>query len=292
MTSLILTDHFSTLAPDYDVVLSDVWGVVHNGIEATPSAGEALTRFREKGGAVSLISNAPRPGAQVIRMLDRMGVPHSAYDAIVTSGDVTRDLVAKRKGEGVFLIGPERDHSIFTGLDAPFTTTEACKYVICTGLFNDEVETPDDYRGLLADLHARNLFMVCANPDIVVERGEKLVYCAGALADAYAALGGEVYYAGKPHRPLYDMALAEIARARSERKITGDVPLPRVLAIGDSVRTDLKGAHDLGVDCLFVTAGIHAEELGERHNPDATVLSAMFKDAQVAPKFVMQQLVW
>ena len=290
MTSL--TDHFATLAPHYDAVLSDVWGVIHNGVSAFPAASDALTRFRQKGGAVSLISNAPRPGAQVVRMLDHLGVPRSAYDAIVTSGDVTRAMVAKRAGEPVYLIGPERDHTIFTGLDAPFSTPEQAKYVICTGLFDDEIETPDDYRERLTALRARELFMICANPDIVVERGDRLVYCAGALADAYAALGGEVYYAGKPHLPLYDMALGEIARARTERSLGGEVPRNRVLAIGDSVRTDLKGAHDLGVDCLFVTAGIHAEELGHRDDPDLTALGTVFSAAGKAPKAVTRKLVW
>jgi HAD superfamily hydrolase (TIGR01459 family) len=287
MSAPALTDHFSTLAPNYDAVLSDVWGVVHNGVEAFPQASEALANFRDKGGAVVLISNAPRPGNQVMRMLDRLAVAHAAYDGIVTSGDVTREMVAKRAGERVFLIGPERDHSIFTGLDAPFSTAEAAGYVICTGLFDDEVETPDDYRDLLAQLRARDLFMVCANPDIVVERGDRLIYCAGALADAYAALGGEVYYAGKPHRPLYDLALAEIARVRG-----APVALDRVLAIGDSVRTDLKGAHDLGVDCLFVTAGIHAEELGHRDDPDLAALGSIFSAAGQAPKAVTRRLRW
>jgi HAD superfamily hydrolase (TIGR01459 family) len=290
MTSL--TEHFSTLAPHYDAVLSDVWGVVHNGIEATVPAGEALHRFREKGGAVSLISNAPRPGAQVIKMLDRMGVPRSAYDAIVTSGDVTRDMVAKRAGEPFFLIGPERDHTIFTGLDAPFSSVDDARYVVCTGLFDDETETPETYRDLLAQLRARNLFFLCANPDIVVERGEKLVYCAGALADAYAELGGEVYYAGKPHRPLYDMALAEVNRARKERSLGATVALDRVLAIGDSVRTDLAGANSLGVDCLFVTAGIHAEELGHRDDPDPAAIAKMFAAAGKAPTAVTRKLMW
>ena len=219
MTVPILTDHFSALAPNYDAVLSDVWGVVHNGVAATPPACEALARFREQGGTVVLISNAPRPGAQVRKFLDHLKVPHSAYDAIVTSGDVTRDVVAKRAGQKFYLIGPERDHTIFTGLDIPpFSTPEEADYVVCTGLFNDEVEGPDDYRESLKQLRARNLFMLCANPDVVVERGDKLVYCAGALADAYAEMGGEVYYAGKPYRPLYDLALAETEkRARRAR---------------------------------------------------------------------------
>jgi len=293
MTVPILTDHFATLAPNYDAVLSDVWGVVHNGVAATPEACAALTRFREQGRIVVLISNAPRPGAQVRKFLDHLKVPHSAYDAIVTSGDVTRDVVAKRAGQKFYLIGPQRDHTIFTGLDIPpFSTPEAAEYVVCTGLFNDEVETPDDYRESLAQLRARDLFMLCANPDVVVERGDKLVYCAGALADAYAEMGGEVYYAGKPYRPLYDLALAETAQARAARGLAGDVALKRVLAIGDSVRTDLKGANDLGIDCLFVTAGIHAEELGSRENPDLAALGTIFAAAGEMPKAVTRRLVW
>ena len=286
-TAPVLTDHFATLAGGYDAVLSDVWGVIHNGIAAFPEASDALTRFRATGGAVVLISNAPRPGVQVVRMLDRMGVPHSAYDAIVTSGDVTRDYVAKRSGEPVLLIGPERDHSIFTGLDAPFRTLDEARYVICSGLYDDETETPADYEDLLGRIRARNLFMLCANPDIVVERGDRLIYCAGALADRYAELGGEVYYAGKPYRPLYDLALDKIARARGSA-----VGLDRTLAIGDSVRTDLKGAHDLGVDCLFMTAGIHAEELGHRDDPDLAALATIFLAAGQMPKAVMRRLVW
>src|SRR6186997_3150550 len=276
MSSAILTDHFESLARNYDAVLSDVWGVVHNGVASFPAACEALTRFREKGGSVVLISNAPRPGDQVIRLLDHL--------------HVTRAEVTKRAGQSVFLIGPERDHTIFTGLDAPFSPAEGASYVVCTDLFDDEIETPDDYRDLLAQLRARNLFMICANPDVVVERGDRLIYCAGALADAYAALGGEVYYAGKPHRPLYDLALGETATARAARSLKGDVPLSRVLAIGDSVRTDLKGAHDLGVDCLFVTAGIHAEELGHRDDPDLATLGEMFAKAGHAPKAVTRKL--
>jgi len=286
-TAPVLTDHFATLAGGYDAVLSDVWGVIHNGIAAFAEASDALTRFRATGGAVVLISNAPRPGVQVVRMLDRMGVPHSAYDAIVTSGDVTRDYVAKRSGEPVLLIGPERDHSIFTGLDAPFRTLDEARYVICSGLYDDETETPADYEDLLGQIRARNLFMLCANPDIVVERGDRLIYCAGALADRYAELGGEVYYAGKPYRPLYDLALDKIARARGSA-----VGLDRTLAIGDSVRTDLKGAHDLGVDCLFMTAGIHAEELGHRDDPDLDALATIFSAAGQMPKAVMRRLVW
>ena len=281
------TERFSTLAGNYDVVLSDVWGVIHNGVAAFPEACEALSRFRAKGGSVALITNAPRPGAVVVKLLDRLAVPHDAYDAIVSSGDVTRAVMAARPGKAVFHIGPERDLPIFDGLGLRFVPYEAADYVVCTGLANDEFETPEHYRELLTKIRARGLFMLCGNPDLVVERGDELLYCAGALADLYGTLGGEVFYAGKPHRPIYDQALERIAGLRGVA-----TPLARVLAIGDSVRTDLKGANERGIDCLFVTAGIHAEELGDRHNPDPAALTRIFAEAGIAPKAVTRRLMW
>jgi HAD superfamily hydrolase (TIGR01459 family) len=281
------TEHFEALAPHYDVVLCDVWGVVHNSIVAVPSACEALARFRAQGGTVVLITNAPRPGAVVLHQLDQLKVARDVYDGIVSSGDVTRAVIAGRPGERTFHIGPDRDLGVFVELDIRFGSAETADYVVCTGLFDDDDEAPEDYRPLLTTLRARNLFMICANPDLVVERGDRLIYCAGALADLYHSLGGEVLYAGKPHRPIYDDALALAAKQRGHR-----VALDRTLAIGDSVRTDLKGAATLGVDCLFVTAGIHAEELGSREEPDAGALSAIFAAAGAVPKAVMRQLAW
>jgi HAD superfamily hydrolase (TIGR01459 family) len=282
-----LTDHFSSLASRYDAVLCDVWGVVHNGIAAYADACDALARFRAGGGTVILISNAPRPREWVVRSLDRLAVPRGSYDGLVTSGDVTRAFLRGHPGQTVFLIGPERDHTIFDGLAIAFGAVEAADYAVCTGLYEDERETPDDYGDLLARMRQRALFMVCANPDLVVERGDRLVYCAGAIADRYASLGGEVMYAGKPHRPIYQEAFAQIAALRG-----ASVPLARVLAIGDSVRTDLTGATRAGIDCLFVTAGIHAEELGSRHAPDPDALALIFAQAGAAPVAVMQRLVW
>jgi HAD superfamily hydrolase (TIGR01459 family) len=282
-----LTDHFSSLASGYDAVLCDVWGVVHNGVAAYTDACDALARFRAGGGTVVLISNAPRPREWVVRSLDRLAVPRDAYDGLATSGDVTRAFLRGHLGQSVFLIGPERDHTIFDGLPIAFVPLEAADYCVCTGLYEDERETPDDYADILARLRARSLFMVCANPDLVVERGNKLVYCAGAIADRYANLGGEVLYAGKPHPPIYEEAFAQVAAARGS-----SVPLARVLAIGDSVRTDLTGATRAGIDCLFVTAGIHAEELGGRHAPDPGALALIFADAGATPKAVMHRLVW
>ena len=287
MTIPPLIEHFGPLVRDYDVLLCDVWGVVHNGIVAFTEACDALARFRGAGGTVILITNAPRASAAVQHILDRLAVPHEAYDAIVSSGDVTRGIVASRLQERVFHLGPERDLSIFAGFDVTLAPAESADFAVCTGLFDDTRETPDDYRELLAAMRARSLFMVCANPDIVVERGDELVYCAGAIADLYAAAGGKVIYAGKPYRPIYDEALATVARVLGHA-----CEHERILAIGDSIRTDLKGAAACGFDCLFVTAGIHAEELGGRENPDASALADAFAAAGLYPTAVMRRLEW
>jgi HAD superfamily hydrolase (TIGR01459 family) len=280
-------DHFEPLARQYDVILCDVWGVIHNSVVSFPTACDALVRFRRQGGTVILITNAPRPGAVVARYLDGLAVAREVYDGIVSSGDVTRRVVADRYGERVFHLGPERDLGIFAELDVQFASATVADYVVCSGLFNDEVETPDDYRELLTALRARQLFMICANPDLVVERGSKLVYCAGALADLYRSLGGEVLYAGKPHSPIYEEALAKAAAVRGR-----PVALDGVLAIGDSIRTDLKGAVRLGFDCLFVANGIHAEELGAYEASDAAALGEFFAPAGAAPKAVTRRLAW
>ena len=269
------------------MLFCDVWGVVHNGVAAFPEACDALIRFRTDGGTVVLITNAPRPGASVQHVLDHFGVPRAAYNTIVSSGDVTRGVIGTRPGQRVFHLGPERDLPIFDELDLKFAPVEAADYVVCSGLFDDTIETPDDYRELLSAMRARALFMVCANPDIVVERGDTLVYCAGALADAYAELGGEVLYCGKPHAPIYQAALAEAAALR------GAVPpRQRVLAIGDSIRTDLRGAAAFGVDCLFVVSGIHAEELDGREASGTARLNAAFAAANVKPVAVVRRLEW
>jgi len=282
-----LTAHFATLAPRYDVLLCDVWGVVHNGVAATAESCAALVRFRNHGGTVVLITNAPRPGDFVQTFIDRLKVPREAYDAIVSSGDVTRALVAERAGERVFHVGPERDLPIFDGLEVELAPLERADFVVCSGLYDDTRETPQDYVKLVDAMRGRKLAMICANPDVVVERGDHLVYCAGAIADLYAHAGGEVIYAGKPYRPIYEQALA---RAQALRGRTVDHA--RVLAIGDSVRTDLKGAAAFNIDSLFVTAGIHADEVGGRERPDTAALSDIFAAAGVYPTLVMRRLEW
>jgi HAD superfamily hydrolase (TIGR01459 family) len=281
--ALTFIERFAPLASNYDVLLCDVWGVVHNGIVAFTEAAEALARFRARG-TVIFITNAPYPADAVRRFLDRLGVRRDAYDAIISSGDVTRGVVKKRLAQRVFHIGPPRDLPIFAGLKVAFAPVESADYVVCSGLFDDRTETPENYRDMLAFMRGRSLFMVCANPDAIVERGDTLVYCAGALADAYVALGGAVLYCGKPHAPIYEAALCKAAAFRG-----GEVPpLARVLAIGDSVKTDLKGAAAFGVDCLFVISGLHANQFGLR---DASDVSGVFA-ADVVPKSVIRRLVW
>jgi HAD superfamily hydrolase (TIGR01459 family) len=282
-----LISKFSTLAPAYDVLLCDIWGVVHNGLAVHAHACDALMRARAQGAAVVLVTNAPRPSEQVSRQLERLHCPREAYDAIVSSGDVTRSVMLERRAQTVYHLGPERDRSIFKGFEAHFAPLETADYVVCTGLDDDEIETPEDYRARLEVMLRRKLFMVCGNPDVVVERGSTLVYCAGAIADLYATMGGEVLYAGKPYRPIYDMALGK-AESVAGHKVAHE----RVLAIGDSVRTDLKGARTAGIDFLFVTSGIHAEELGSRESPDADALTATFAAAGGMPKAVMRELRW
>ena len=286
-----LIPHFSTLAPGYDVLLCDVWGVVHNGVVAFPDACDALMRARAGGAKVVFITNAPRPSEVVARQLEKLHVPRETYDAIVSSGNVTRSVIEQRLGQSVFHMGPARDHEIFTGLNVRFAPLERADYVVCSGLADDDSETPDDYRARLETMVARKLFMLCGNPDVVVERGDRLVYCAGSIADLYASMGGEVLYAGKPYRPIYEMALAK-AKFKPEASAGRQVPLKRVLAIGDSVRTDLAGAHAFGVDFLFVTSGIHSGELGERERPDAAALKGVLGAAGELPKAVMRNLVW
>ncbi|MGA0561876.1 TIGR01459 family HAD-type hydrolase [Ancylobacter sp. VNQ12] len=280
---------FAELAPTYDVILCDVWGVLHNGVAAFAPAADALRRARALGITVILVSNAPRPREGVAKILDGLGVPRDGYDTIVTSGMVTSALLADRPGTKFWHLGPERDIGIYDGLDLVFTGLEDAELIVCTGLFDDTVETPEDYADRLKAARARNLPFICANPDIVVERGGDLIWCAGAIAEAYAALGGEVVFCGKPHRPIYETAFATARALRG-----GDTPPARIIAIGDALRTDLAGALGVGIDCLFVAAGIHAGELGLEHGGavDPKALARLLGDGPGNPTAVTARLAW
>ena len=284
MTTLRFAERLRDLVAGVDVVLSDIWGVVHNGLESFPEASEALHTFRARGGTVIMITNAPRPADSVQRQLRKLGVADDTYDAIVSSGDLTRNFIGGRLGQSMYWIGPQRDNSIYRGMEAKFAPLEEADYIVCTGPFDDEVETAEDYRGMMTQALSRKLTLVCANPDIIVERGDRLIYCAGAIAELYRELGGDVVFYGKPHRPIYERAMA-LATERRGRPTA----LDRVLAIGDSVRTDLTGALGFGIDCLFLTRGIHSEEFEGIDQLDPASVKELFGHP---PRALMRELRW
>jgi HAD superfamily hydrolase (TIGR01459 family) len=284
MTSLHFAERLSDLVDGVEVILSDIWGVVHNGLESFPEACEALHTYRQRGGTVILITNAPRPADSVQRQLRKLGVADETYDAIVSSGDLTRHFVADHPGKKMFWLGPDRDSSIYRGLDAVTAPLEQADYIVCTGLFDDETESAEDYRAMMLQAREHKLPLICANPDIVVERGDRLIYCAGAVAELYRELGGEVIFYGKPHRTIYERAMALAAERRGS-----PAPLDRVLAIGDSVRTDLTGAHGFGIDCLFLTRGIHSEQFEVIVQLDPASVKELFGHP---PRALMRELKW
>lgn len=277
------------ILPRYDLLLCDAWGVVHNGISAFPKANDALTRARKMGVTVIMVSNAPRPGQIVSKQIEGYGVPRFAYDDVIASGDVTRDELIARPGARVFHIGPKRDYPNYEGLDVALVELEQADVVVCTGPFNDEMDKPEDYRDLMSKVKARGLTLICANPDIVVERGDQLVWCAGALAAIYDEIGGTTIYAGKPHPHIYRLALRRAAELRG-----GKVEQARILAIGDGIKTDIKGAVRQKIDSLFIARGIHAADLklGVDGKPNALDLAKSFAAARVLPTAIMRELIW
>ena len=272
------------IASRYQAVLCDVWGVVHNGVRAFPNACSALAAARDKGLAVVLITNAPRPSPDVIEQFKSLGVPDGAWDMVVTSGDVTRDLIAAGPRK-IYHLGPDRDFSIYAGLDVEMVEEFEASAVVCTGLFDDEAEVPEDYAAALRRFRAHDLPFICANPDIVVERGERLIWCAGALARDYALLGGRTLISGKPHRPIYEASLKAAGQVLGR-----EIGARDVLAIGDGMLTDVKGADDNGIDVLYVSAGIHAREYGDPDNPDPEALAAFLEAHGRRPVAVIPRL--
>lgn len=282
-----MTDRLSALAPAYDAILSDVWGVVHNGVAAHPEAVDALRRFRQGGKRVVLITNAPRTAAPIIEMLDLMGVPRDAYDEVVSSGDVTRAMIAPYRGKVIHHIGPQSiDDSLYEGLGVIRGSAEEAEAVVVTDLDTDD-DTPDMYEGRIAVWLKRNLPLICANPDRVVEHGGRIIYCGGALADLYEAHGGRIRMAGKPYRPIYDEAL-KLAEAVAGRPLERT----RILAVGDSVRTDAIGAANAGLDFLFVTGSIHADELDAFGSPDPAAARALVAPSGARLVGFMPRLAW
>ena len=275
------------LAQSTDAWLVDIWGVMHNGVTPFVGAGDACARFREDGGTVLLLSNSPRPGPGVKAQLDQIGVREDAYDAILSSGDATRELIREYVGRPVFHLGPSRDLPIFAGIDVSSVGPEpgdGAEVIVCTGLFDDTRETPADYEELLSQFAKRDVPMICANPDIKVERGNQVIYCGGALAQAYAQIGGQVQLAGKPHAPIYEMAFQKLVELRGKT-----VAKSRALAIGDGVNTDIAGAIDAGVRAVYVASRVH---MGDSAALDAEVLDGLFPDSDRRPVAAMAELAW
>ncbi|TXR48738.1 TIGR01459 family HAD-type hydrolase [Phyllobacterium endophyticum] len=281
---MIHLQRLDELTNRYDVLLCDVWGVLHNGVDSFASASGALAAARQAGLTVVLITNAPRRFDSVAQQIHSLGVPESSYDRIVTSGDVTRELI-RAAPRRVFHLGPERDETLYEGLDVELVEEREADVVVCTGLFDDETETPEDYEEMLTRFRSRDLPFICANPDIVVERGHRLIWCAGALARDYGQLGGRTLIAGKPHRPIYEAAVAAAEEARGER-----VDRARVIAIGDGMLTDIKGADLFGIDALYISGGIHAGDyvMGGVH--DLEKLQAFLKKHGSNPVATMPML--
>jgi HAD superfamily hydrolase (TIGR01459 family) len=280
-----ILDGIAKIADSYDALLCDIWGVVHDGSHAHEKAVEALRNFRARRGPVILLSNAPRPAEDVEEQFARLAVPSDCYDSILTSGVIAREDIARRSMERrlpLLHIGPERDRGIIAGLPVICVDSEQAEIVLCTGLFDDDSETPEDYRTLLSNLQNRGLTLLCANPDIVVQRGGKLIWCAGALARLYADLGGAVVYYGKPHMPIYDAALARL-RMAAKRDVL------QVLVLGDGLETDIRGANGAGLDAVFIADGIHGEDIPEL---TPTALAALFEHARVTARGAMRRLVW
>jgi len=289
MTAPAILDRFGPIADRYDVLLCDVWGVIHNGRESFPEACQALVRFRQERGPVVLISNSPRPSKDVVHQLRALGVPDDAWSGFVTSGDATRDALAERAPGPAWAVGPARDAPLYEGTGVEYAETpEEAAFVSCTGPFDDEKDTPGDYRERFEICVARDLEMVCANPDRVVQRGEKLIYCAGALADLYAELGGRVTMAGKPFSPIYQSALSGAATLLGRPLDTA-----RVLAVGDGIPTDVLGANNQGLPVLFVAAGIHGREAEDAEGRlDPAKVEALLAKAEVRADWAIRDLIW
>lgn len=268
-------------------LLVDIWGVMHNGVYPYLNAAEACSMFRKEGGIVLLLSNSPRPTPSLLQQLLHIGVPSTAFDSVLTSGDAALLLIQKsiEQGQKFGHIGPERDLALFMGFKEKLVRLEDAETIVCSGLFDDEHEGPEDYTPLLHKLVSRDARMICANPDITVDRGGRIIYCAGALAQAYEVLGGKVDYVGKPHLPIYKLAFERLNALRGGKNISHG----EVLAIGDGVRTDMEGAHAAGIDAVFIASGLHVKE-GRKLN--TALLQELFIGSPSRPIAAMSELKW
>ncbi|KAB7610446.1 TIGR01459 family HAD-type hydrolase [Amylibacter sp. SFDW26] len=293
MTQII--ENLSEVSAQYDAVLCDLWGCLHNGIKPFEAAVTALETFRDAGKIVHLLTNSPRPAHSVYTQLDEIGVPRDLYQGITASGDASRAALASGAyGKKVYHVGPGRDEAFFQGvstedfyqgIDVERVSLKEAEGLVCTGLFDDSTETPDDYRALFLEGKTRGLKMLCANPDIQVDRGDKRIYCAGAIAQAYNDMGGEAHNFGKPHPPIYTLAYQRLA------DIAGHKIAPQhILCIGDGINTDIRGAIGEDLDSLFITGGLAATETGTDGQPDPAKLDSFLANVQLTPTYSMGHL--
>ena len=271
----------------YQALLVDLWGCYHDGLAPYPAAVAALRAYRARGGIVILLTNAPRPAASVVAFLDRIGAPADSYDGVMSSGAACQRAMASGEyGQRFHYVGPPRDLHMLTDLGLADIALDDADAILCTGLGDDTAETPGDYFEAMADWHGRGLRLLCANPDLIVDRGEQRLYCAGALALAYEQAGGEVIWFGKPHRATYRQSFHLIEELAGREVAPADV-----LAIGDGIRTDVKGGLDAGLDVLFVTGGLSAGEVGaDPEHPDPARLDACLAEHGVAPRYAIGRL--
>lgn len=286
MTQIITA--LSDISPQYDALFVDLWGCVHNGVTAFPEAVAALQTYRKSGGKVVMVTNSPRPRAGVQKQLLHFGVPDDAWDTIATSGDSARSAMYRGSvGTQVWHIGPPTDLKFFeppnvveTPLVIERVELDVAEGMVCTGPF-DSLADPDVMRPQFLLAKQRGLKLLCANPDIVVDRGETREWCAGALAKLYTEMGGESLYFGKPHPPIYDLARRRLA------ELGTDVPDTRILAIGDGVLTDIAGAMGEDIDSLFISGGLAATETKTSQQPDADALESYLTQEQSNPSFTI-----
>jgi HAD superfamily hydrolase (TIGR01459 family) len=289
MTRIITA--LSEISQAYDALFVDLWGCVHNGVAAMPAAVEALQNYRKTGGKVVLVTNSPRPRKGVTKQLVHFGVPQDAYDAIATSGDSARSAMYRGVvGTSVWHLGPVTDSRFFDPLEILENPVEITRVplaeadgIVCTGPFDAQAD-PENWRPDLEAAHARGLKLLCANPDLIVDRGEVREWCAGAVAKMYTEMGGESLYFGKPHAPIYDLA------RRRLHKSGATVPDARILAIGDGILTDVKGAIDEGIDSLFISGGLAAAETKTTTQPDEQALTTYLNGEKLDPTFTIGHL--
>ena len=277
-------DSVREVAAQYEAVLCDVWGVLHDGHHLYPGVADLLLELRADGTIVLLLTNSPQPWSAIPDGLRRMGLPDEAWNAIVTSGDLTRVELARRSPGPVHRLGREVDGPLWEGLGLEFTGLSKARFVAIAGLRGPH-ESPADYVPELRAARARDLTLVCANPDLAVPAGDELVWCPGAVAREYALLGGRVVLTGKPHAPIYERARAEI-----ERVAHRPVAWKQILAIGDGITTDIVGANRMGLDSVFVASGINGHALLRDGAVDVDAAQRALAESGAAATYVIDRL--